>query len=302
MSLKEVVSIVVTYNAAPWIQKCLHSLVSSSIQTDVIVIDNDSTDDTVSIIEREFPQVQLEKLNENLGFGKANNLGLQESFKKGYNHFFLLNQDAWLTSENALAQLVSFQKRNKDVGILSPVHLEKSMTRLDKHFEHYMKGHPKLEILSEGESAEKFFDVHFVNAAAWLVSRKCLQEVGLFHPLFDHYGEDINFIDRVKSAGFRVGVLDQTYIVHDRNYGSRKSAVRDGKKTFQRRMLIYLLDPAVPLSGIQLWMKAFELFGKLINIYGFIKSLTYLNWCYRTTLRLKNAVDSFDSRKLQLNK
>lgn len=300
--MKEVVSIVVTYNAAPWIQRCISSLMQSSIETDIVVIDNGSTDDTIAIIEQEFPLVQLKKLSQNLGFGKANNLGLIESFPKNYGHYFLLNQDAWLTSEDTLSDLVAYQKKEQQVGILSPVHLEKSMTQLDKHFEHYMKGHPKLEIMAQGEATVKFYEVDFINAAAWLISRECLQCVGLIHPLFDHYGEDVNYVDRVKSAGFKIGALDQTYIVHDRNYRSRKSAVKDGKKTFQRRMLIFLLDPAKSPSNIRLWMKAAELFTKMMSIYGFFASLAYLKWCYCKTLQLKNDVDSFDSRKLQINK
>ena len=59
-------------------------------------------------------------------------------------------------------------------------------------------------------------EVPFVNAAAWLVSKACFEKVGLFEPLFNHYGEDRNFCNRLRFHGFRIGIATSSKIVHDR--------------------------------------------------------------------------------------
>jgi GT2 family glycosyltransferase len=58
--------------------------------------------------------------------------------------------------------------------------------------------------------------VPFVNAAAWLVSKECLQKAGYFEPVFNHYGEDRNFCDRVHYHKFKIGIVKNTAICHDR--------------------------------------------------------------------------------------
>jgi N-acetylglucosaminyl-diphospho-decaprenol L-rhamnosyltransferase len=95
----KVVVIIVTYNGAGWIEKCLNSLRNSSLNTDVIVIDNASTDETVSLIENLYPEVELVKRANNLGFGQANNIGLRMALDQNADFVFLLNQDAWIDQD-----------------------------------------------------------------------------------------------------------------------------------------------------------------------------------------------------------
>ena len=73
----KVLVIVVTYNALQWIDKCLVSLLNSTIPVDCIVIDNMSTDDTVKYIKESYQWVHLVVSEKNLGFGQGNNIGLQ---------------------------------------------------------------------------------------------------------------------------------------------------------------------------------------------------------------------------------
>ena len=78
---KKVFIIIVSYNGEQWIQKNLESLKQSSYPVKTIVIDNNSSDTTVSITKT-FPEVQLILSNENLGFGKANNIAIKEALKQ----------------------------------------------------------------------------------------------------------------------------------------------------------------------------------------------------------------------------
>ena len=95
----KILVIIVSYNFERWIDRCLNSLRQSEQQADVVVIDNASQDRTVSLIESRYPEVRLIKSKENLGFGRANNIGMKIALKEGYDAVFLLNQDAWIDAK-----------------------------------------------------------------------------------------------------------------------------------------------------------------------------------------------------------
>ena len=78
----KVYTIIVTYNGDKWIEKCLRSLRDSTLSLSVLVIDNASTDKTVNIVKEQFPEFQLIETGANLGFGKANNIGLEMALQK----------------------------------------------------------------------------------------------------------------------------------------------------------------------------------------------------------------------------
>ena len=132
----KILTIIVSYNFEKWIERCLGSLKASSHPTDIIVIDNCSNDRTVEIIKTQYTYVRLIENHANLGFGKANNIGMQLALKEGYDAVFLLNQDAWIGSDT-LATLAEQSVKHPEFGILSPVHLNGSGEELDKGFASY---------------------------------------------------------------------------------------------------------------------------------------------------------------------
>ncbi|MBU2919814.1 glycosyltransferase family 2 protein [Winogradskyella psychrotolerans] len=206
--------VIVTYNGMRWLDKCLKSCANYS----VVIIDNASTDETVSFIEVNYPEVTLFKLDKNLGFGQANNIGIKYALGKDADHVFLLNQDAYLV-DSVLDDLVTFQKRYSAYGILSPVHITGNRQKLDRGFSNYMLKEKTGQFYSDfvlGQPLSEVYEVPFVNAAAWLLSKDCLETVGGFDPLFFHYGEDDNYCQRVLYHGFKIGVLPSIYVVHDR--------------------------------------------------------------------------------------
>ena len=204
-----------------WIERCLKSCVPYA----VIVIDNNSEDETVQYISEHFKNVQLIKSDKNIGFGKANNLGIKYALQKDYDYVFLLNQDAYL-QEESLQKLLSFQIENPEFGILSPIHMNGKKDRLDLNFSNYMHYKKNPDFYSDyvlKRTLKPVYDVPFVNAAAWLLSKKLIETVGGFDPLFFHYGEDENYCQRATYHGFKIGVIPDTFICHDRE--NRKSPV-----------------------------------------------------------------------------
>lgn len=246
-----VLSVVITYNGESWIRKCLSSLQESDYQNDILVIDNNSTDHTVRIIKEEFSNVKLIQSEKNLGFGKANNLGINYGLARSYDYYFLLNQDAWI-KKNTITNLIrSFS--NKDFGILSPVHLNGTGDKLDYKFFDYLyesRQRTLLADLSLGVRPTIPYPVKFVNAAAWLLSKQCLEKVGGFDPLFEHYGEDDNYIKRLHFKGLKLGVVSDSIIFHDREERAERKQNRtvDQQKAL-RNLLIKHTDPDHEFSG-----------------------------------------------------
>ena len=206
--------IIVSYNGMSWMRNCLDSCATYPI----ILVDNASTDESVSFIETNYPNVILIKQSKNLGFGQANNIGIRYALDQGAEHLLLLNQDAYLMG-SVLEDLITFQKQHPEYGVLSPIHITGDKKKLDKNFSNFMLKEKTGQFYSDfvlGNTLADVYEVPFVNAAAWLISRKCLETVGGFDPLFFHYGEDDNYCQRANYHGFKIGVLPQVYVIHDR--------------------------------------------------------------------------------------
>ena len=204
--------IIVTYNGLKWIDKCLESCKDYP----VVVVDNNSSDNTVEFIKEKFPTVHLIEQQKNLGFGQANNIGISYALNHGADYVFLLNQDAYLVG-SCLEKSIEIHQKNKQFGVLSPVHLNGDGTHLDHNFSNYVgKNRDFYSDHVLNKSLKNIYEVPFVNAAGWLISRKCLETVGGFDPIFFHYGEDDNYCHRVRYHEFKIGVIPKSCIKHDR--------------------------------------------------------------------------------------
>src|SRR5215217_5094826 len=131
--MPSIFTIIVTYNGAKWITKCLKSLLDSTVPLKIIVIDNGSKDDTREKIRNGFPEVDLIESVFNMGVCKANNTGIKKAYDLGATHFFLLNQDVWVEPDT-IEKLVVQQQKNPEYGVLSPLHLNGEGNALDFNF------------------------------------------------------------------------------------------------------------------------------------------------------------------------
>lgn len=213
---KEILVIVVTYNAMQWAKRCFDSLHSSTVSSDVFVVDNGSTDGTQGYIRQEYPDVIFQQSTENLGFGRANNLGFDYALAHGYKYVYLLNQDAWVDPDT-FEKLIVAAESNPSYGIISPMQLTGSRKRCDPSFE-YIRCN--LVGVFKGETLH---EVDFVMAAHWLIPTEHLRMVGGFSHAFAHYGEDVNLCDRMHYFGLKVGVCSTAMAVHDREFRPEQS-------------------------------------------------------------------------------
>lgn len=206
--------IVVTYNGDQWIQRCLQS--GHIAESDVIVIDNGSTDNTLGIIRDKFPQTHLIQSGENLGFGKANNIGINYALKNKYEYILLLNQDAWIES-NWIPECITMMEQ-LDLSLISPVQLsaEKQIdAKFSEHITRYSRGKDFARI--KDKSTMPAYTTFF-NAACWLVKSDAFRQIGMFNPIFPHYGEDNEFLNRMTYSHLKYAILPKYEVIHDRHY------------------------------------------------------------------------------------
>lgn len=250
MDLKEnkTFSVVVTYNGSKWIKNCIRSLQQSSIQNKIIVVDNDSKDSTKTIIQNEFENIILISLKENIGFGKANNVGIKYAIEEGADYVLLLNQDAFI-EKNTLKRLISYHKINPSYGILSPLHKNKD-SQVDSLF---------FQNIGSVISKEDVCESKFINAAIWLMSKECIEKNGGFMPIFTHYGEDDNYCQRVIYSGLKIGYCSKISAIHDR--GQRKKSL-SLKYHFNRTYVAILAILANPFLK-----SSYEHINALFNFY-----------------------------------
>ncbi len=235
--------VIVTYNGVNWLKRCLASINFSLYN--VVIVDNESKDGTIGIIKTQYPEVILIENKINMGFGAANNIGIKKAYEQGADYVFLLNQDAWVEPDT-IEKLIIAQQKEPEYGIVSPIHLNGKGDALDYNFSNYIIP-PKCESLYSDLFLNKIKDavykVSFVNAAGWLLSKKCLETVGGFNPSFFHYGEDDNYIHRVHYHGLRVGVLPTTVLFHDREQRKANIFFQNPDAIFKREIILKASNP-----------------------------------------------------------
>lgn len=257
--------IIVTYNGAEWIEKCLNSVYNSSIEAIPIVIDNGSEDNTLSLIRNGFPMCQILETGSNLGFGKANNLGIQKAIEQGAEYIYLLNQDAWVFYDT-FEILISAHKSSSDkYGIISPLQLNGMGTDYDKNFKQNTL-YPLLEKYGkEMFDMKELYNVEKVAAAHWLMYVPYILKVGHFSPIFPHYGEDNNLVHRFQYHGYKVGIDTKAKACHDRQYRVDTSQKKLYLQVIQ--YLIWLNNPNK--SGVKYHISSFLHFvSRSIKIKG----------------------------------
>lgn len=258
-----VYTIVVTYNGMQWIEKCLNSLIHSNLRNhNIIVVDNNSTDETVEFIRKNFPSVELILPGLNLGFGKANNLGLTIALENDCDYAFLLNQDAWIQSDT-IEKMIQIQETQPEFGILSPIHLNADKS-LDQNFSRFIFEDNKSPFFLDAFTKNSFSSVYpckYINAASWLISRNCLLANGGFMPLFTHYGEDNNYCQRVLKSGLSIGFIPGVTIIHDRGERKRNYSMKNAYKRLYVEFLVIFAFPETKFSlYLKYTLKEFEYF------------------------------------------
>ena len=198
-----------------WIDSCLSSLYQSTIPIVPVVVDNGSTDGTLDYIRTHFPKALLLPQVKNLGFGQANNVGIRYALQQEATHVLLLNQDAWI-APNMIEELLRY---SDDHSLVSPIHLTGEGDRMDRNFhKNAFLRSKELERMQRDIDAQKTdrYSTDEINAACWLLPRTVLEEIGGFNPLFFHYAEDNDYLQRLHYYHKGIYIVPSARAFHDR--------------------------------------------------------------------------------------
>ena len=293
-------TIIVTFNGSEWIEQSIKSLVDSNFKTNIIIIDNGSTDGTQNII-KSYSSIKFIESKTNFGFGKANNIGLKIALDNDADYIFLLNQDACVEADT-IGNLVEVMESDKKIGIVSPIHLNGSGKALDKLFSTYvapvLTNDPCLFMSdSYTQQLAEYYEVDFVNAAAWLLSRECIEKVGEFDSLFYHYGEDVNYCQRLKYHDYKLAIVPNSKIFHDRE---NRIIKKDNSIEFKKRLLL------IELSDIRISTTFFKKRISYLKKHYLVEFLIHLvrgrfskakeSMVYRNFI-IENEIEIIQSRK-----
>jgi N-acetylglucosaminyl-diphospho-decaprenol L-rhamnosyltransferase len=257
--MNRVLVIIVTYNAMKWIDRCMESLYASNVTSDIFIVDNRSSDETVLHLKAKHKFARLIESEENLGFGRANNLGMKYAIDQGYEYIYLLNQDAWIV-ETTFDELLQVHKKNPSFGILSPMQLNAGCAKIDSNF---ILCCPK-DLISDlfCNKVKDVYETEFVMAAHWLITKQCLSRIGGFSPSFPHYGEDHNYLNRVHYQKMRVGIVPKSIGIHDRELRIESKKLKMKKK---------YLATVVVISDINIGLATNLLFQPIKLLLGAIR-------------------------------
>lgn len=298
--------IIVNYNVKHFLEQCLCSVkkATNGIDSEVLVVDNASTDGSKEYLASQFPWVDFTWSNQNVGFAKANNLALQKA--KG-DYVLFLNPDTIL-AEDSLMKCIRFLQTNTHAGAIGVRMLDgggaflpeskrafpsssasfyklsglSSLFPTSKTFARYTLGH-----LSEHETHK----VDVLSGAFMMVRKELLHQTKGFDEDFFMYGEDIDLSYRLQQLQYTSGVaygnyyLSDTTIIHYKGESTQKGSTKYVQQFYKAMLLFVKKHPQRFYNG---------LFNFLIQLaIGIRGVLSWFSNMFKTSTSLNNQNESF---------
>jgi GT2 family glycosyltransferase len=213
--------VVVTWNAADHVERCLESVRCY----ETVVVDNGSSDGAVSLVRERFPGVRVIE-QENKGMGGGNNAGILAATGR---YVLLLNSNAWVLGD-AVEKLAAFADTHPRAAVVGPrlqspdgslqrsVRGDPTVWRLATEYLFLRKLGPRTQALNAFYGAGFAHDeqrrVESLYGAALLVRREAIEQVGLFDESFFMFSEETDWLYRFRRAGWEVWFTPEAEVVH----------------------------------------------------------------------------------------
>jgi len=245
--------IIVNYNVRFFLEQAIRAAIKASahLECEIIVVDNHSTDGSKEMVESTFPNIQYIYLENNLGFSKANNIGIKTSQGE---YVLLLNPDT-VVAEDAFETSIKFMDATPSAGGIGVHMIDGSGTFLPESkrglptpsaafykifglsllFPNSRKfGKYHLGYLNENEIHE----VEILSGAYMMMRKAALEKSGLLDETFFMYGEDIDLSYRLIKAGYKNYYYPKSRIIHYKGESTKKGSV-NYVFVFYRAMVIF---------------------------------------------------------------
>ena len=263
--------VIVSWNVQEYLRQCLNSLradVDQNLKYEIIVVDNNSTDNTIDMLACDFPEVKLIRNEDNLGFAKANNQGIQIS--RGQ-FVLLLNPDTKV-KKGCIGTLISFLQSHDKVGLVGP-----KLLNLDGTLQASGLNFPSLanSLLGYFRLKREVTGAYFVHAdqpvmvnalvgACLLVKREVIDQVGGLDGDYFMYVEEADWCYRIQNRGWHVYYVPEAQVYH-RKGGSARHVPLETYVQLRESRILFLLKHRSRVQAILLGL------GYTIN--AFLKSL-----------------------------
>ena len=301
--MKKVAVIILNYNGKKYLSKLLESIFNYSpklVEQEIIVVDNNSADDSVGWLKTHYPKISLLLQAKNLGFAEGNNVGLRYAINNGFDYAMLLNQDT-IIEPGYLDKLAIKIESAEATASVQPKILLYPLTDLVNslgnviHFLGfgYTFGHK----MSDSKITITNDEVNYCAGAACLIKIEALKKVGLFNSSFFMYHEDLDLGWRFRLSGYK-NLIEQKAVVYHQYEFSRSIKKfyfmeRNRYLTiFQNYKLltIILILPALILMELGLFVFSFKNGWWLEKLKVYLFFLNPHNW--RKLLKARSQVQA----------
>lgn len=223
--------IILNYNVRYFLEQCILSVQKAIalIDAEIIVIDNNSSDESCAMVKEQFPSVLLIENKENVGFSKANNQAVKEA--KG-EYVCILNPDTAI-SENTFTTCLAYAESVKNLGVLGVYLMDGTGAFLPESKRNIPT--PKVSLLKLLGFVKKYYasqlfkedsgKVEVLVGAFMLLKKNIYNEVGGFNEDYFMYGEDIDFSYKIIKKGYQNHYLGNTTILHYKGESTQKDKV-----------------------------------------------------------------------------
>ncbi len=202
---------IVNLNGEEFISSCVASVLEQEVETEIIVVDNGSTDNSIGLLSERFPRVRILQNEENLGFAGPANQGAEVA--KG-EFILFLNNDARLTP-TTLETLVHNLQSNDQIAACQPTIMQ-STGKLDSAGSMFTKTGFLYHVTLEDVSSKRFDSNRFsLHGACFLVRTKIFFRAGGFDESYFAYFEESDLCWRFLSLGYQVEHVKDSLVVHD---------------------------------------------------------------------------------------
>ena len=252
MTKKPKVSVIIlSYNTKSLLEECLRAVYNSKNidkeELEVIVVDNNSSDDSCEMVSKKFAQARLIKNKENIGYSAGNNAGIKIATGS---YILLLNSDA-VVEKDTLKTMLDFMDQNQLLGV-STCRVELPNGELDwachrgfptpwnafTYFAGFERLFPKSRVFSgyhqSWKDLKKPHEVDVISGAFFLIRREIINKVGLLDERFFMYGEDIDLCYRIRQAGYRIMFNPSVKVLHHKKQSGRNKDDEEIRKQSER--------------------------------------------------------------------
>lgn len=197
--------IIVNYNTAELLKQCLASISDEKVNMEIIVVDNASTDNSAQVVRSQFNHVHLYVNDMNLGFGKANNLGIKMASGR---YLLLLNPDTKVVP-GAFESMVRYMDLHPAIGLAGAKILNPDNS-LQPSIEHRYPGQQR----TKNEIGALPGDIAWVLGACMIARSDSIKSISGFDEDFFLYAEEIDLCLRVRKNGWKIGYVPEAAIIH----------------------------------------------------------------------------------------